>query len=220
MSPVSTPPTLPISRKSFKMFLAIIVLLVIAAPTLRHAINAGWIGMWMQVIPPSLPGGLYWTETSDSLLTGIPTIICYTGDAAKFAVERGYAEARRRPLPTAPCPPPYTHALKPLAGVPGDTVTVTRDSIQVNTRTWLKATILEQDSDGRPMPNAIGTHILGPTECFALSTWHPKSFDSRYIGPIQCPANPRTALPVSTSDAEAVLRMAAQISGTDLSRDE
>ncbi len=169
-------------------------------------------GIVFRMESPSLPTGWYWTMYPDSLLVGYPTLVCYPMDVVSFGVARGYFTPDS-PHRQSPCPQTFVHVTKPLAALPGDTVTVLRDSLQVNSRPWLPAHVHELDTKGRELPNAIGTHVLNAGECFALSLWHARSYDSRYVGPIPCPDPPRIALPLWPPDADHVHAMAQRIAG-------
>lgn len=159
------------------------------------------LGTLIQVHPPSLPGGVYWSTTSDTLTYGTPTLICVPGRMGELALERGYLGSNA----FVNCPPPSAAAVKMLAALPGDTVQVTRDSIRVNSRSWIRAPMLATDSRGREMPDGSGTFILVGNECFALTLLVENSFDSRYFGPIPCPTPPiRTAWPLSPTSAQVI----------------
>jgi len=120
----------------------------------------------------------------------------------EMALQRGYLAG---PNAFVDCPPPSATAVKMLAALPGDTVQVTRDSIRVNSRSWIRAPMLETDSRGREMPDGSGTFILAEDECFALTLLVDNSFDSRYFGPFPCPTPPiRTARPFSVAAARVI----------------
>ena len=202
----------PLSSKE-RGWITFVITLLLLPPILPTVIRmTGMHEKLVTVVSPSIPPGWYWTISQDSVIVGYPTLVCYPPSVVSFAVDRGYfqpdsSRAKDR------CPQTLVSLLKPIAALPGDTVTVTRDSLQVNSRPWIPAHVHALDSKDRPLPNAIGTHVLRNGECFALSIWHPRSFDSRYVGPIECPASPRIALPVWPADAEEVHRMARRIAG-------
>ena len=202
----------PLSRKD-RLWIMLVITLLLLTPLLQTLVRTtGLHEMLQHVVSPSIPPGWYWTTSLDSVIVGYPTLICYPQDAVSFAVDRGYFRPDSS-WTKGRCPQTFVELIKPLAALPGDTVTVTRDSLRVNSRPWISAHVHEFDSKDRPLPNAIGTHVLKGGECFALSIWHPRSFDSRYVGPIECPASPRIALPIWPADAEEVHRMARQIAG-------
>ena len=209
--------THPLSRRE-RRWITVVITLVLLAPLIPTVLRTtGLQGMVFRVVSPSLPQGWYWMATQDSLIVGYPTLVCYPQDVVSFGVRRGYLfpDSTRA---QSYCHQTLVYVIKPIAALPGDTVTVTRDSLRVNSRPWLTAHVHELDSKDRPLPNAIGTHVLNDGECFALSLWHSRSFDSRYIGPIPCPVTPRIAFPFSPSDAAHVHRMARRIAGiTDAS---
>ena len=204
--------TRPRSRRE-RLWITVVITLVLLSlliPTVLR--TTGMHGMVFRVVSPSLPQGWYWTTSQDSVIVGYPTLVCYPQDVVSFGVSRGYLfpDSTRT---QSRCPQTLVYVIKPIAALPGDTVTVTRDSLRVNSRPWLLAHVHELDSKDRPLPNAIGTHVLNDGECFALSLWHSRSYDSRYIGPIPCPVSPRIAFPFSPADAAHVHRMARRIAG-------
>ena len=196
-------------RRWISVVITLVVLALILPPALR---TSGYYEIIVRVDSPSLPQGWYWTSPQDSVPVGYPTLICYPPEVVSFAVGRGYfrpdsSRTRSR------CSQTLVYLVKPIAATPGDTVTVTRDSTRINSRPWIPAHVHETDSKERPLPNAIGTHVLRKGECWALSLWHPRSYDSRYFGPIQCPDPPRIAVPIWPADAAHVHQMARRIAG-------
>jgi len=151
----------------------IIVFAVIDPPSIEHLPG------------PSLPEGKYLLIESSQLEAGIPTLLCIEGSYGDLAIRREYAP--RPPLPSA-CR--GAQMAKIIAGLPGDTIRVIQDSVRVNQRAWLHAPMYQRDSKERRMPVKRGTFILSDSECYALSLWYAKSYDSRYFGPIPCPTPP------------------------------
>jgi conjugative transfer signal peptidase TraF len=91
-----------------------------------------------------------------------------------FAYERGYlrfGSDRYMPL------------LKRLAAVPGDSVQVD-EGVQINGEPWTNGKILKVDSKGRPIECIAQSEKVKPGMCWVLSDYNPRSFDSRYFGPI------------------------------------
>ena len=73
-----------------------------------------------------------------------------------------------------------------MFGLPGDTVFVSKEEIHIGSRTVLKAPLQERDTRGRLVRAAEGAHVLAASECFVLSTYSPRSYDSQYFGPVEC----------------------------------
>jgi len=86
--------------------------------------------------------------------------------------------------------------LKRVVGVPGDTVTATRDYIQINSFILLNTASLFLDSQGREIPR-VGDHTytLQPGQVLLLAD-NPQSWDSRYMGSVDMTTILATAEPV------------------------
>jgi conjugative transfer signal peptidase TraF len=81
--------------------------------------------------------------------------------------------------------------LKELAGVPGDTVCVSRDALRINDR--YIGPVFERDSRGLSLPQHVGCFVVPAGYFFAASRYLKNSFDGRYFG----------ALPMSLLIGEA-----------------
>ena len=94
------------------------------------------------------------------------------------AAARGY-------LPAGNCSGGYEPLVKPVAAVAGDLVTVRPQGIAVDGEPVEHTTQLVQDSVGRPLrPVPAGTYPVLPGQIWLLSGHDPRSFDSRYFGPV------------------------------------
>jgi type IV secretory pathway protease TraF len=71
--------------------------------------------------------------------------------------------------------------MKNIAGVPGDTVTVTPSGSYINGRLWPNSAIPSQTYGYRPFP--FGTYKLQPGQYWLMGTGS-DSWDSRWIGPV------------------------------------
>lgn len=196
-------------ERGLTLFAAVAVVIILTA-IIRDEFQEAprpW-GRTVRVISPSLPPGDYRTSIRDSLALGLPTLICLPETVGAMAIRRGYT------FKYDICPPHGSAALKMLAALPGDTVTVTQDSIQVNSRPWLPVRMLTEDTRGHPLPDGSGSYILGPEECFALALFSPRSFDSRYYGPVRCPRLPfKVAMPINLQDSLSVDSLRRQLAG-------
>jgi conjugative transfer signal peptidase TraF len=68
---------------------------------------------------------------------------------------------------------------------PGDIVSVSTNGIRVNGRLLKNSAPIERDSKGQQLrPFAIGEYRVNPKELWVVSSFSPRSFDSRYFGPI------------------------------------
>ena len=143
----------------------------------------------------SLPVGLYWTRPlsqarSDSgpvpssntgaglaLEVGMLVSACLPPEAARSALRQGY-------LPEGPCPSGTAPVGKTVAALPGDTVDVTDSGSFVNEALLPNSTPLRRDSRGRSMPRLRGRFVLPAGTAWLYSGHSPRSFDSRYYGPV------------------------------------
>lgn len=129
----------------------------------------------------SLPKGLYQLEKKQpgALSRGSIVLLCPPRSPwIQLAAQRGY-------IPSGECPGNFRPMLKPIAAIPGDTVTVSVQGIWVNQKLLANSAPLVTDSKGRPL-NSIqaGAYQVKPGEVWLISSYSPKSFDSRYFGPI------------------------------------
>jgi conjugative transfer signal peptidase TraF len=116
---------------------------------------------------PSAPIGFYWLtmkqpERGDLAFVQLPAVL------EAYLVERRYLPA---PMPV----------LKMISAVTGDRFCRNGSLIFINGR--IVATALSEDTAGRPMPAWTGCSVLQDDEVVMLMP-HPKSFDSRYFGPL------------------------------------
>jgi conjugative transfer signal peptidase TraF len=102
-------------------------------------------------------------------------------DILRRARARGY-------LASGQCPGGYQPMLKPVAAIPRDTVIVTAHGITVNGALVEGSNRLALDSDGSRLPALPeGAYRVGAEQVWLLSS-HPRSFDSRYFGPVSMEA--------------------------------
>ena len=124
---------------------------------------------------PSLPIGLYSTSSNsgDGLIEFCPAEPC-----ASLASSRGYRDR-------GTCPDGATPLMKPIVAHAGDTVDLSGQGIAVNGKLLPNTAPLEADTHGRPLvPWTFGHYQVQPNTVWVASSYHPRSFDSRYFGPI------------------------------------
>lgn len=98
--------------------------------------------------------------------------------AVRLGAERGY-------VPQGDCPGGYEALVKPIAAVAGDLVEVAAGGVRVNHQQVEGTAQLDQDSAGRPLRAfPAGAYQVEPGEVWLLSGHDPRSFDSRYFGPV------------------------------------
>lgn len=141
---------------------------------------------------PSLPPGFYYIEKTDNIGVGDLIRVCIPDSWGQLARQRGY-------LDRGNCPGEATPVGKMVVAVPGDTVDVRPEGVRVGGRLLSGSKLHPFDSQERSLEAALGLHVLGPGECFVLSTLYDLSFDSRYFGPVACGAPYYVLYPASDS---------------------
>ena len=124
---------------------------------------------------PSLPFGLYRVTTD----TSAPLVeFCPMEPVASLANARGYRQA-------GSCPDGGTPLMKPIVARGGDIVDVTAAGVAVNGSQLRNSSALSRDTAGRPLtPWADGRYVVPAGMVWLISDYHPRSFDSRYFGPV------------------------------------
>jgi conjugative transfer signal peptidase TraF len=124
---------------------------------------------------PSLPIGIYSTSSNsgDGLIE-----FCPAEPFASLASSRGYRDR-------GTCPDGATPLMKPIVAHAGDTVDLSGKGIAVNGRLLPHTAPLRVDTHGRPLvPWPFGRYQVQPDTVWVASSHHPRSYDSRYFGPI------------------------------------
>ncbi len=87
--------------------------------------------------------------------------------------------------PMRSCPDGFAPLIKPVVAWPGDTVETTPQGVIVNGVALTNTLLLKQDSTGHAIhPYPFGTYRVQEGQLWAVSSFSPRSFDSRYFGPI------------------------------------
>lgn len=111
-------------------------------------------------------------------MRGDVVIVCLGAEQARVARARGY-------LWRGGCASGVAPIGKYVLAVEGDTVDLTRQGFTVNRRRVLNTTVLEEDGRGRRMVHfPYGTYVVKPGKLWTCSAYHPRSYDSRYFGPV------------------------------------
>jgi conjugative transfer signal peptidase TraF len=123
----------------------------------------------------SLPKGLYLiTREARAPLVEF----CPEGVFSLLSVLRGYR-------PRGLCPDGGAPLLKPIIATAGDTVELSGEGIRVNGRLLPNTAPQRVDTAGRTLAAwPPGTYPVAFGTIWVASTYHAKSFDSRYFGPI------------------------------------
>ena len=124
---------------------------------------------------PSLPVGLY-IVTSDKRANLVE--FCPDEPFASLSIARGYRDQ-------GVCADGAAPLLKPVVAGAGDLVDLSNDGISVNGRLLPNTVPLSKDSRGRELqPWRFGRYAVASGTVWVASSYHPRSFDSRYFGPV------------------------------------
>jgi conjugative transfer signal peptidase TraF len=124
---------------------------------------------------PSLPIGLYQVASGpDATLVEF----CPPEPFGSMANARGYRRA-------GTCPDGGSPLMKPIVARAGDSLRLSERGMAVNGRALPNSAPLLKDTANRPLsPWPYGTYAVQPGTVWVVSGYHPRSFDSRYFGPI------------------------------------
>jgi conjugative transfer signal peptidase TraF len=141
----------------------------------------------------SLPKGLYWV-VDRPVQRGSYVMFCPgTDEVFAEAKARGYLHEGER------CGYGYRPLLKRVAAVAGDTVSATMDGIWVDGRRLPLSEARAADLSGRPLPRPSASfYRLQQGQLWVMSDTNPRSFDSRYFGPIEQAWVTEVVVPVFT----------------------
>lgn len=155
-----------------------------------YSLWAGSAVLWHAWGPPlllnltaSLPPGLYLLLPVHPLTHGTLVVFPPPATVAPLLVARGYLA-------------PHTPLLKPVAALPGDAVCVQDEGVFI--QGLFVAPVASVDGAGRRLPRWRGCVTLADGEVFVLSTWSPRSVDSRYFGPVRVSTIAGVARPLWT----------------------
>jgi conjugative transfer signal peptidase TraF len=138
----------------------------------------GFLGLRINT-SPSLPMGLYVT-TAGSAANLVE--FCPAEPFAALAIIRGYHDS-------GICLDGAAPLLKPVVARPGDVVELSTRGISVNGALLSNTAPLSKDTKGRPLKAwPFGRYVVAAGTVWVASSYHPRSFDSRYFGPISAAA--------------------------------
>lgn len=140
----------------------------------------------------SMPEGLWrLTAAHRPLRRGEIVVVCLPQTAVTHeAARRGY-------IPAGTCAGGLAPLLKPVAAVSGDVVMVSVAGLAVNGRPVANGAPLLRDSAGHELrPMQAGIYPVAPGKIWLLSGHDPRSFDSRYFGPVPAAAVQGVAHPL------------------------
>jgi conjugative transfer signal peptidase TraF len=125
----------------------------------------------------SIPLGLY-RIVDEPIFRGTVVLVCLPPHISEFARNRRY-------VPSGSCPDGSSPLGKTVAAIPGDTVSVDREGVTVNHSLVGNSQPLLVDNEGRQLQQfPTGTYLVSRNEVWLVSSFSPRSFDSRYFGPV------------------------------------
>jgi conjugative transfer signal peptidase TraF len=154
---------------------ASLLVLACGGGVLSLLLAAKWIGLRFND-SQSMPWGLYVT-TSGSNSTLV--VFCPPEPFATVSVDRGYRSRGN-------CPDGAEPLAKPIAARSGDTVELSERGMAVNGQLLPNTAPLVMDSAGRSLPHRpFGKFMVAEGSLWVASCYSPRSFDSRYFGPVE-----------------------------------
>lgn len=144
---------------------------------------------------PSEPEGVYVITGG---LSRSPAIGAYVAACPPLSPILRLGVARHY-LAAGTCPDGTVPLLKQVEAVHGDRVDVTAAGVIVNGRRLPNTAPVPRDQTGRPLPHyPFGRYRVKAGQVWLLSTYSPRSFDSRYFGPVPASSIVATVRPVWT----------------------
>lgn len=164
---MNAPPTVFASRLAALIAIAFLPLGLVLAFGSHFALN------WTD----SMPRGFYWRSAATGAIPrGATVIACVPQPYAGLAHRAGY-------LDIGVCDG-VSAVVKVVAATGGDRVSLTADGVRVNGNLLDGSKPLLVYEDGRSVPHVhFGTYVLRADQMW-LASPKPRSFDSRYFGPV------------------------------------
>jgi conjugative transfer signal peptidase TraF len=125
----------------------------------------------------SMPAGLYLLDDGP-VRRGDVVLACPPATSAAWAMRRGYIGGGK-------CPGRTRQIGKQVVAIAGDEVQLQNDAVFINGSLLPRSARQDRDSQGRPLSRVSeGTYRLAAGEVWLHGTHHPRSWDSRYFGPL------------------------------------
>ena len=136
---------------------------------------------WVINFTPSMPIGLWRVENSVNIVRDGVVLVCFPKEFSKTPVI-----SENDNLVSGSCKNGYAPLLKEVRGMPGDTITISKQNVRINDKSIHASITRTRNAQGKAITHMpFGMHVLGKDEYWVLSNQHPNSFDSRYFGPIK-----------------------------------
>jgi conjugative transfer signal peptidase TraF len=130
----------------------------------------------------SAPFGLYCEISHPSDARHDPAPYVFFCPDVRWPAMKGQPNYRN---PMRTCPDGFAPLIKPVVAWPGDTVETSAAGVSVNDHLLPHTATMDRDSSGRPIhPFPAGKYLVQKNQLWVVSSFSPRSFDSRYFGPI------------------------------------
>jgi len=173
--------------------LAAIVVSLVAATVTMAAIFERF-DLRVALTDSSTPAGIYQMRPA-TLSRGELVAACLPSDIARLAISRGYLSVSL----FSDCPEHAASIGKLLIALPGDEVEIRPDFIAINGHRFSHSATAQHDSEGRSLPRVpVGTFRVLPGSVWLFGFNDPRSFDSRYYGPVPLSSIQSAAIPLLT----------------------
>ncbi len=169
--------------------LVLLVLLIIALFDIFSVavLSLGYYFNWSS----SMPIGLYEVSAPTDLKRGDTVVVCLPQAVGSEGLRRGY-------LNPGHCPGKYSPIIKELIATPGDSVTLTPQTIVVNGQGYI-APLQKTDTEGRPLESIPRELNSQTVDYWLYGKGNPTdSWDSRYWGGVGRSSIIKKAAPVLT----------------------
>jgi len=124
-------------------------------------------------------------NTSASLPVGL-YVVSPNGTFIEFCPADHGLSAQRHYRGRGTCPDGAVPLLKPVIGGPADEVVVSPAGIAVNGNLLPHTAPLDRDSERRPLTHwPFGRYAAARGSLWVASSYNPRSYDSRYFGPVR-----------------------------------
>jgi conjugative transfer signal peptidase TraF len=138
----------------------------------------------------SFPVGFYLASHKHPQKGDLVTVTPPPSPIFDLARSRGYLDVSYSPA---------GHLMKRLVATGGDRVTIDLIGVEVNGIRLENSAPCNCDGAGRPLQAyLLEDHVLGPGEVLLMSEYNPRSFDSRYFGPLGATAIESVIKPLLT----------------------
>lgn len=130
----------------------------------------------------SAPFGLYYRISSPAQAPHKPAPFVFFCPDVRWPAMKDQPNFRN---PMRTCPDGFAPLIKPVVAWPGDTVEVSAAGIFVDGQPLPHTATMDRDSSGRLIhPFPAGRYVVQENQLWVVSSFSPRSFDSRYFGPI------------------------------------